>query len=315
MPDNGYGAEDNSKDFLLRMYRIRPSWRTARGGRGTIAVERFINLRDPDGHVPFALERADRRLTGGDFDPESVRRDAHGDLWFGDEFGPWLLHTNARGKLLEPPIALPGVTSPQNPPVAPFNPAPTLPRSSGFEGMALGADGETLYPMLEGALLADPDQRRRLIHRYVPDRGGYTGRTWQYRVEAPGHAIGDLTQLDRHRFVVIERDNLQGTAAAFKKIYVIDRREVDAEGFLVKREVVDLLHIDPGGVELDARPGDIGLGAEFAFPFQTIEDVLPLGRRRLLVICDNNLPFSNGRNPAEADRTEAIVLDVPGLRR
>ena len=315
LTDNGYGGEDNSKDFLLRMYRIRPSWRTARGGRGTIAVGRFITLRDPDGHVPFALERPDRRLTGGDFDPESVRRDAHGDLWFGDEFGPWLLHTNARGKLLEPPIALPGVSSPHNPPVAPFNPTPTLRRSNGFEGMALGADGETLYPMLEGALIADPDQRRRLIHRYVPDRGGYTGQTWQYRVEAPEHAIGDFTQLGRHRFVVIERDNLQGAAAAFKKIYAIDFREVDAEGFLVKREVVDLLHIDPGGVALGARPGDVGLGAEFAFPFQTIEDVLPLGRRRLLVICDNNLPFSNGRNPAEPDRTEAIVLEVPGLRR
>ena len=48
-------------------------------------------------------------LTGGDFDIESLRDDEHGDLWFGDEFGPWLLHTDADGKLLEPPIALPGV--------------------------------------------------------------------------------------------------------------------------------------------------------------------------------------------------------------
>jgi hypothetical protein len=314
MADNGYGAEDNSKDFLLRVYRITPDFATARGGSGTIKVGRFITLRDPDGHVPFQLERADRTLTGGDFDIESMRIDEHGDLWFGDEFGPWLLHADKDGRLLEPPIELPGVKSPQNPPVAPFNPTPTLNRSTGFEGMALAADGETLYPMLEGALIGDPDQRRRMIYEYDPGEGGYTGSTWQYRMEQPNHAIGDFTQLDRTRFVVIERDNLQGAAAAFKKLYLVDFRDVDDEGFLVKRPLVDLLHVNPGGVPLGAKPGDVGLGSEFAFPFQTIEDVLPLGKDRLLVLNDNNFPFSNGRNPAKPDPNEAIVLKVPGLR-
>jgi hypothetical protein len=314
MPDNGYGAEENSKDFLLRMYRITPDFRTARGGSGTIAVGRYISLRDPDGHVPFALERSDRRLTGGDFDIESVREDRHGDLWFGDEFGPYLLHTDDSGKVLEPPIELDGVASPQNPPVAPFNANPTLRRSHGFEGMALGADGETLYPMLEGALVGDPDQQRRLIYEYDPDEGGYTGQTRQYKMEAASNAIGDFTQLDRNRFVVIERDNLQGAASVFKKLYVVDFRDTDDDGFLVKREIADLLHINPGGVPLDAKPGDVGLGDEFAFPFQTIEDVLPLGRNRLLVLNDNNFPFSNGRNPAKPDANEAIVISVPRLR-
>jgi hypothetical protein len=314
MPDNGYGAEENSKDFLLRMYRITPDFKTARGGSGTIAVGRYISLRDPDGHVPFALERSDRRLTGGDFDIESVREDRHGDLWFGDEFGPYLLHTDDSGKVLEPPIELDGVASPQNPPVAPFNANPTLRRSHGFEGMALGADGETLYPMLEGALVGDPDQQRRLIYEYDPDEGGYTGQTRQYKMEAASNAIGDFTQLDRNRFVVIERDNLQGAASVFKKLYVVDFRDTDDDGFLVKREIADLLHINPGGVPLDAKPGDVGLGDEFAFPFQTIEDVLPLGRNRLLVLNDNNFPFSNGRNPAKPDANEAIVISVPRLR-
>lgn len=88
MPDNGYGAEANSKDFLLRMYQIKPDFRTRRGGTGTIAVRRFITLRDPDHRVTFALERADRQLTGGDFDIESVRQDAGGDFWFGESSGP-----------------------------------------------------------------------------------------------------------------------------------------------------------------------------------------------------------------------------------
>jgi hypothetical protein len=314
MPDNGYGAEENSKDFLLRVYRIDPDFETARGGSGTIDVEGFISLRDPDGHVPFALERSDRLLTGGDFDIESMRIDRRGDLWFGDEFGPWLLHTDRSGRVLEPPVDLPGVKSPQNPPVAPFNPAPTLGRSLGFEGMAISPNGRTLYPMLEGALTADPDQTRRFIHEYRIG-SGYTGRRRQYRVEVAGNAIGDFTQLDRNRFVVIERDNFQGAAAQFKKIYLVDFRRVDRDGFLVKREVVDLLHIaDPHEISLPAVAGDIGLGEDFAFPFQTIEDVLPLRGGRLLVLDDNNFPFSNGRHPGQADPNEAIVIRVPGLR-
>lgn len=313
MPDNGYGGEANSKDFLLRVYRIRPDFETAKRGSGTIAVRGHIGLSDPHGHVPFALERGDRQLTGGDFDPESMRIDRAGDLWFGDEFGPWLLHADARGRLLEPPIALPGVSSPQNPPVAPFNPSPTLGGSRGFEGMAISPNRRTLYPMLEGALLADPDQRRRFIHEYAIG-SGYTGRTWQYRMDQPEHAIGDFTQLDRNRFVVIERDNLEGPNARFKRIFLVDFRDVEG-GFLVKRPLVDLLHIaDPAGISLPAQPGDVGLGTDFAFPFQTIEDVLPLGGKRLLVLDDNNFPFSNGRHPGRADPNEAIVIRVPGLR-
>src|SRR5918996_3872541 len=115
MPDNGYGAKGNSGDFLLRLYRIRPDFETAGGGSGAVHVLSFIQLRDPDGKVPFPLFRSDRLLTGADFDLESVRRTKDGALWFGEEFGPFLLHTDATGRVLEAPVPLPGVQSPQNP--------------------------------------------------------------------------------------------------------------------------------------------------------------------------------------------------------
>ena len=57
----------------------------------------------------------------------------------------------------------------------------------------------------------------------------------------------------------------------------------------------------------------IGLGDPFAFPFQSIESVLPLGGDRLLVLNDNNYPFSAGRRPGVPDDTEAIVIQVPAL--
>src|ERR687896_497321 len=182
MPDNGYGAKTNSGDFLLRLYRIRPDFKTADGGTGTVAVLGFLQLRDPDRKVPFPLFRPDRLLTGADFDLESVRQAKDGSFWFGEEFGPFLVHTDATGKVLEAPVPLPGVQSPQNP----FLPDPdawTLPASRGFEGMARSVDGKRLYPMLEGALRHDPDRRRRLLNEFDLRTDAYTGRTWQYRVD------------------------------------------------------------------------------------------------------------------------------------
>jgi hypothetical protein len=109
--------------------------------------------------------------------------------------------------------------------------------------MALTPDGKTLYPMLEGALRADPDPRRRLIHQFDIRARAYSGRTWAYRTDAafPDAVIGDMTAIDRHRFMVIERDDAQGADARQKKIYAIDLRRVDSDGYLVKRLVLDLL--------------------------------------------------------------------------
>jgi len=315
MPDNGFGAKDNSADFLLRAYRIEPRFETTRGGAGTIEVGDFIELRDPDRKIDFPIVNAsgERLLTGADFDIESMRRDRRGDLWFGDEFGPFLLHTDATGRVREAPIALPGVKSPQNPTLAPGE-QPTLPRSSGFEGTALSKSRRYLYASLEGALIGDPDQRRRYIHTFDLRAGEYNDTPLQYRVEAPGNVIGDLTAIDSDRLLLIERDNLQGPAARFKRIYEVDITETGAEGFVSKRLVADLLQIrDPAGISLPARAGDFGLGDPFLFPFQTIESVLPIGDRRLLILNDNNYPFSAGRNPGRPDDNEAIVVHVPGL--
>jgi glycerophosphoryl diester phosphodiesterase len=316
MEDNGYGAKANSSDFLLRVYNVTPRFETARGGSGSVSVGRFIQLRDPDHKVPWPIVNAsgDRNLTGADFDIESFREAKDGTLWFGDEFGPFLLHTSSSGRLLEAPIPLPGVKSPDNPTLG-AGETPTLASSKGFEGMAISPDGRTLYPILEGALTADPDQSRRLINEFSIRAGRYTGRQWAYRVEDPSDSIGDFTQLDEHRFLVIERDQNQGAAAALKRIYEVDLRHVGPDGFLVKHEVVDLLDIaDPARISLPARSGDIGLGDPFSMPFVTIESVLPLNGNRLLVINDNNYPFSAGRNPTRPDDSEFVILRTDDLR-
>ena len=316
MPDNGYGRKDNSADFNLRVYRIRPDFETEHGGSGGIAVLGWVELCDPDGHVPFPIVNdgsGDRVLTGADFDIESMRIDHGGDFWFGDEFGPFILHTDAQGRVLEAPFTLAGVVSPASPFLA--GGTPTLPNSRGFEGMAISPDGKRLYPVLEGALVADVDRQRRLVYEFDIASRSYTGAVRPYRTEAASHSVPELVALDAHRFLAIERDSLQGAAAAFKKVFLVDFREVDAAGYLSKQEVLDLLDIDdPSGISLPARSGDVGLGQPFRFPYETIEALLPLDGVRVLVMNDNNYPFSAGRNPALPDDNEAIVLRVGSLK-
>ena len=317
MPDNGFGAKTNSGDFLLRLYTIRPDFETAEGGSGTVDVRSFIQLRDPGRKIPFPLFRPDRLLTGADFDLESVRRTRNGDLWFGEEFGPFLLHTDRTGKVLEAPFPLPGVQSPQNP----FLPDPNawnLPASRGFEGTALSVDGKFLYPVLEGALRTDPDPRRRIVNEFDLRRSRYTGRTWNYRVDAefPNAVIGDFTALDKNRLILIERDDFQGADARQKKIYLVDLRRVDADGYLEKRLVLDLLQIrDLDGISLPARPGEFGVGDPFSFPLQSVESLEVLGKGRLLIANDNNYPGSDGRWIARdrPDDVELIVVRTPAL--
>jgi hypothetical protein len=78
--------------------------------------------------------------------------------------------------VLQAPIPLPGVKSPQNPFLG--TETPNLPRSKGFEGMAIAVNGKTLYPMLEGALATDVDQTRLIINEFDLRRRTYTGQQW-----------------------------------------------------------------------------------------------------------------------------------------
>lgn len=123
--DNGFGAIENSADHELRVYRVKPSFAGPGGkGPGGIKVLGHFSLHDPDRQLPYPITNqfTTRVLTGADLDIESFQRAADGTFWFGDEFGPFLIHTSADGRVLEPPVRLPDfdkpgreIHSPQNP--------------------------------------------------------------------------------------------------------------------------------------------------------------------------------------------------------
>lgn len=319
LSDNGYGTRKNSPDYLLRVYTIRHQLRTAQGGAGTIAVEwTFVQLRDPDRKATFLLvneSTSDRLLTGGDFDPESLAVAPDGTLWIGEEFGPFLLHFDATGRLLEPPIPVPDprpgrdptkdfVRSPDNPfliPPAPGAPnAATLNRSKGVESMALGPNGARLYLMLEGPLAGDPPELLRLLE-FDRAAGRFTGRSWSYRMSAAAHAVRDMAAVSDTEFLVIEGDEGHGPKAHFKKIFLITLTRTDGQGAVAKEEVADLMNIrDPHNLG--------GVGPKFTFPHWTIEGVTPLDATTIVVVNDNNYPATGARRADVRDPSELLLL-------
>ncbi|HZC51206.1 MAG TPA: esterase-like activity of phytase family protein [Mycobacterium sp.] len=323
MPDNGWGGKANSVDFLIRAYYIRPDFKTAYGGSGAVDVNGWVDFRDPNHVIGFPIvneNTTDRLLTGGDMDPESLQRAANGDLWVGDEFGPWIMHFDASGVLLNPPYLNPlGVMSPNNP----FLTGPATHRNSrGFEGMAISPDGRYLYPAFEGATNDDlaTNPNRRWIFEFDTVTKSFTDTMWSYQTEAPTvdapgeRLLADMWSLDDHRMVLIERDGGKGPTANYRTVYVVDRRHVDHDGNLKKTAVVDLTAIsDPHRISLPAiHDGDIGIGRTFSVVCESIEAIYPLPDSQLLLGCDNNLP-NTGRNLSIADDNEFIVVTAPGL--
>jgi hypothetical protein len=322
-------------------------------------------LSDPDRHVPWQIvcdrtgtplpdltinimpsvpppacgsDPAARLLTGFDFDPESMQVAADGTFWLGDEFGPFLLHVDETGKLLEPPIATPGIKAPQNPTLdVAGGEEPNVATSRGFEGLAISPDRRTLYPLLEGAV-GDDHPQDVLILSFDIRRRRFSQDADVLRLEMPGakvnltvlrrtdgslaypnavaptgtggQAHGELTAINRHQFLFLERDgNGDGLAAPrFKKLFLLDTRHGD----VTKTLLVDLMAIpDP-----DRVGGD---GDYFRFPFVTIESVHPVDEHTVLVASDNNYPFSNGRSrsltnertgPLFPDETEMILIGL-----
>ncbi|MCW2241915.1 esterase-like activity of phytase family protein [Azospirillum canadense] len=337
LTDNGFGSKANSPDSMLYLNRYKVDF-----AGGTMQRLETIFLHDPDKKVPFRIvqEGTERRyLTGSDFDTESFQ--IIGDtLWIGDEFGPFLIKADLKGRVLAVYDTLVDgkvVRSPDNPAVTtPASPAETVPfqirRSKGFEGLASSKDGRFLYGLLEGPVwdaekkafekTADGRDYLRILEFDV-EKEAWTGRSWQYVLEQNGNAIGDFNMIDGTTGLIIERDNGEGTpdkacaqgqpttncfssVAVFKRVYKIELTNANAGGPARKIGYVDLMRIaDPD--KKARKPLNDGV---LAFPFFTIENVDVVDDRHIVVGNDNNLPFSSSRDPNVADDNELVLLNV-----
>lgn len=321
MSDNGFGSQDNSADYLLRIYQVKPDFRSQAKGSGEVEVLDFIQLKDPNRLIPFEIvnnNSPERLLTGADFDPESMQREADGSFWIGDEFGPYLLHFSKDGVLLDAPIALPhpiqaGVElrSPQNQ----LNKAqinyvePLVQRSGGFEGMAISPDGKYLYPLLEKPLSND-STGQLIMSQFDLETKQYTGKYYLFSLDSKASAIGDFQLFSPTEGIIIERDDTENNLGGYKKLIKVKLGEIGQT--IQREEIVDLMDLaNPNLLYGTPRTGDIAMGERFGFPFQTIEDIIIEDATTLTVFNDNNFPGSSGRNAKLADDNEMIQIKLP----
>lgn len=340
LSDNGFGNRPNSPDALLMVHRVSVDW-----SAGRVQRQDTVFLRDPDRRIPFVIQNEatpERYLTGADFDPESLQR-VNGEWWIGDEFGPYVLRFDAQGRALgviETRVGDRAFRSPDHylngrlPNNYPGDSGTwEVRRSGGFEAMARSPDSRTLYPMFEwplwDAAAKAPEQHAgkpftRILALDVAT-GRYSGQTWKYRFEAPGHVAADFQLLDATTGLVIERDDATEGAgpgcpgeartdcftrpAAFKRIYKIDLARVDADGFVRKVAYIDLTRIaNPRGL---ARRG--ANEPLFVLPHLGPEGLAIVDGRHIVVVNDNNFPFSSGRRIGKPDDNELTLLDIGAL--
>jgi len=205
---------------------------------------------------------------------------------------------NERQKLLTSGL----IQSPDNPDVLAGKATANLGRSRGYEGLAINPQKTKLYALLEGPVTGDPTDTLR-INEFDLEKNQFRGAIGRYRLEAAGNSIGDMTVINENEYLVIERDQNQGDAAKLKKIFKIDLSKRDANGYVQKEEVADLLNIkDPKDLNGDGS-------TTFRFPFVTIEDVLVVDSNTILVANDNNYKSGTGRPPGP-DQNEMLLLKL-----
>jgi hypothetical protein len=323
LSDNGFGTRRNSADVALRWSEFYFDWLT-----GEAMVVSETRLTDPDRRVPFPIfhEGGERPLTGADFDPESMVRSPDASFWIGDEFGPFLLHVDDAGRLLEPPTEVPVfdavrpfarggdvLRSPDHPALADRGEkdavaAASVRRSGGFESLALDLQNGRLLAMLEAALPDDPIGERRWVFAFSLATRTFTEVAWTYRTEAPEHAVADMAAVGDGTYLVIERDDGEGKDARFKRVYRVNPARPGPNGIAEKTLIADLLALRDEGGLTEPASGTVGLGKTFSLPFITIESLVVMDRQTLLVANDNNYPFSAGRRPGTPDDTEFVRI-------
>ncbi len=334
LTDNGFGSRMNSSDALLFFHRVAPDF-----GDGAVAVRDTVFLRDPKRVVPFRISyeaTAERYLTGADFDPESIQILGN-EVWIGDEFGPSLIRATLDGVVTGVfPALVDGrpARSPDHPALrvpAAAGRDWTVPRSGGFEGMALQPGTGLLWAMFEKPLLTpegEPEGRFVRVLAFDPAGAEWTGAAFRLALAEGATAIGDVNFIDETRALVIERDDGEGdpslkcagdpapdcfpNPAILKRVVLIDTASLDAEGFVRRIGHIDLMDLaDPEGRGRIATAAARDLTGRYTVPFFTVENVMAVDSEHLIVAIDNNLPFSSGRALDRAADSEWFLIRAP----
>jgi len=269
-------------------------------------------------------------------DTEGLVAMKDGSFWISDEYGPWLVHVNAQGKIVKR--------------IGPFPGQKSLPKvlalrrpNRGMESLTITPDGKTLVGLMQNPV-DNPDSSIRKTSRLnrLIAFDPRTGKSKQYAYMLDGtHAVvSEIAAVTGHTFIVLERDQLYpgdpGKPSKLKRIYKIDISQAtdvsdaadgpngklvngktleqlsDAElqeaGIVpvTKELVVDLLAL-PGGYPHDKAEG-LAVISDTMIAVSNDDDfgIVPDGKGG---IAPKRLPGAN--NMIDTNRVYFIKLDKP----
>ena len=174
------------------------------------------------GEIAVDLEGKPLGTDPDGLDSEGLVAMKDGSFWISDEYGPWLVHVDARGRTLER--------------IGPFGGKKALPRvlalrrpNRGMESLTITPDGRLLVGLMQNPV-DNPDSGIRKTSRlnrlvsYDP-RTGAT-RQYAYVMEGLSSVVSEIAAVTRTSFIVSERDQLfpgdPKSPAKLKRIYKID---------------------------------------------------------------------------------------------
>lgn len=346
-PDRGYNGAGTT-NYIPRYNKIAVTFRPAPGGASTqnqVGLELLDSVRFTEGSgAPFTSLDPVSSGTGSrpgfpplpqahngrlSLDAEGIVVNGDGSIWVSDEYGPYVYHFAADGRLLRvirPPEALvpkragsdsfasnnPGVGQPV--PV-PADPATGRQNNQGLEGLAVSPDGRTLFTLLQSATRQDGGTGatgpRRYTRLLAYDLTGAEPRLkGHYVVMLPTFEVGGSTRvaaqseifaLNNQQILVLARDGngrgLANTVSSYRSVQVHD--------FSLATNLVGTAYETPSA---PVAPGGVlvpGVVAASSTVVVDINDAAQLAKFGL-----NNGPVDNANTLSE--KWEALAL-VPAL--
>jgi hypothetical protein len=177
------------------------------------------------GEIAIDLQGRELGTDPDGLDTEGLVALKDGSFWVSDEYGPWLVHLNAHGTIVER--------------IGPFPGAKSLPRvlalrrpNRGMESLTVTPDGKTLVGLMQNPV-DNPDTAIRKTSRlnrlvtFDPRTGA--SKQYAYMLDATSAVVSEIAAVTGHTFIVSERDQLfQGdpkSPSKLKRIYKIDIAE------------------------------------------------------------------------------------------
>jgi hypothetical protein len=262
------GRTDNEKvlpipDFHPQIAVFQLSDGTATPGKTIILKgpdgEQLVGLVHPQANTGETLVTIDGRpLPPSDhgLDSEGLVALPDGTFWVSDEYGPFLIHFDAKGKELER--------------LSPFN--GTLPRelslrspNQGMEGLTVTPDGSTLVGIMQSALatpgLEGSAKQVPLTRIVTVNLASKAMKEYLYPLANPQDtkvAVSEITALSDTEFLVDERDG-ELQPGANKKIYIADVSKATDVG--PNATVPGATYrADAGGLQVEGKPIETVVG-------------------------------------------------------